>query len=97
MQKTLTQIGQAVAMSQQRLAKDKKDPVAFDPAFISDLERVKLDPRPNTATIFRVDYYRLPDAEVDRLFNYYYDSIALYNEVERHIKRTKADAESLKA
>lgn len=97
MQKTLTQIGQAVAMSQQRLAKDKKDPVAFDPAFIADLERVKLDPRPNTATIFRVDYYRLPDADVDRLFNYYYDSIALYNEVERHIKRTKADAESLKA
>src|SRR5262249_23873241 len=47
--------------------------------------------------IFRVDFYRLPDADVDRLFNYYYDSIALYNEVERHIKKTKADAESLKA
>ena len=30
------------------------------------------------------------------MFNYYYDSIALYGEVERHIKRTKADAESLK-
>src|SRR5262249_31067788 len=27
----------------------------------------------------------------------YYDTIALYNEVERHIKKTKADAESLKA
>src|SRR4029079_4076537 len=97
MQKTLGQIGAAAAMSQQRLAKDKKDALAYDPQFISDLERIKLDPRPDTSKIFRVDYYRLPDADVDRLFNYYYDSVALYNEVERHIKKTKADAESLKA
>lgn len=97
MQKTLTQIGTAMAMSQQRLGKDKKDALAYDPGLIADLEKVKLDPRPDTSKIFRVDYYRLPDADVDRLFNYYYDSIALYNEVERHIKRTKADAESLKS
>jgi hypothetical protein len=97
MQKTLTQIGQAVAISQQRLAKDKKDALAYDPALIADLERVKLDPRPNTATIFRVDYFRLPDADVDKLFNYYYDTIALYGEVERHIRKTHADTESLKA
>src|SRR5262249_1786114 len=29
--------------------------------------------------------------------NYYYDSIALYNEIERHIKKTKADADNLKS
>lgn len=97
MQKTLTQVGTAVAMSQQRLGKDKKDPLAYDPALIADLEKIKLDPRPDTSKIFRVDFYRLPDADVDRLFNYYYDSIALYAEVERHIKKTKADAESLAA
>jgi hypothetical protein len=97
MQKTLTKIGTAVAMSAQRLAKDKKDPLQYDPALISELDGIKLDPRPDTSKIFRVDYYRLPDADVDRLFNYYYDSIALYNEVERHIKKTKADAESLKS
>jgi len=97
MQKTLGQIGAAAAMSQQRLAKDKKDALSYDPQFIADLERVKLDPRPDTSKIFRVDYYRLPDSDVDRLFNYYYDSVALYNEVERHIKKTKADAESLKS
>jgi hypothetical protein len=97
MQKTLTKIGQAVAMSQQRLAAAKKDPLAYDPQLISDLKGVKLDPRPNTATIFRVDYFRLPDADVDKLFNYYYDSIALYTEVEKHIRRTENDAESLKA
>jgi hypothetical protein len=97
MQKTLTKIGQAVAMSQQRLGKDKKDALAYDPQLISDLKSIKLDPRPNTATIFRVDFYRLPDADVDKLFNYYYDSIALYGEVEKHIRRSENDAESLKA
>jgi len=97
MQKTLDLIGGILAGSQARLAKEKKDQLAFDPQLIADLEKVKLDPRPNTAKIFRVDYFRLPDADVDKLFNYYYDSIALYGEVERHIKKTKADAESLKA
>jgi hypothetical protein len=97
MQKTLTQIGQAVAFSQQRLAKDHKDALAYDAQLITDLEGIKLDPRPDTSKIFRVDYYRLPDADVDRLFNYYYDSVALYNEIERHIKKTHADAESLKS
>jgi hypothetical protein len=97
MQKTLTQIGTAVAMSQQRLAAAKKDTLAYDPQLIADLEKIKLDPRPDTGKIFRVDYFRLDDVVVDRLFNYYYDSIALYGEAERHIKRTKADAESLAA
>lgn len=97
MQKTLSQVGTAVAMSQQRQARDKKDLLDYDPALIAELEKVKLDPRPDTSKIFRVDYYRLEDVVVDRLFNYYYDSIALYNEVDRHIKKTHADAESLKA
>jgi hypothetical protein len=97
MQKTLGQIGQSVYASQQRLGKDKKDVLTYDPQLISDLERIKLDPRPNTATIFRVDYYRLPDADVDKLFNYYYDTISLYTEVERHIRKSHADQESLKA
>jgi len=95
MQKTLTQIGTAMALSQQRAAA-KKDTLSYDPQLITDLEKLKLDPRPDTGKIFRVDYYRLDDVVVDRLFNYYYDSIALYGETERHIKRTKADAESLK-
>jgi hypothetical protein len=97
MQKTLSQIGTAVAMSQQHQLRDKHDVLDYDPQLIADLEKVKLDPRPDTSTIFRVDYFRLEDVVVDRLFNYYYDSIALYNEVERHIKKTKADAASLQA
>jgi hypothetical protein len=97
MQKTLTQIAAVMADSRSRLAKDKKDPGTYDPPLIANLEKIKLDPRPNTATIFRVDYFRLPDADVDKLFTYYYNSIALYGEVEKHIKKSKADAESLKS
>jgi len=94
-QKTVTQIGTAVSMSQQRLAAERKDAVAYDPKLIQELEQVKLDPRPDTARLFKVDYHRLPDLAVDRLMNYYYDTITLYGEVERHIKRTKADADAL--
>ncbi len=97
MEKNLTQIGRMVAMSQQRLTAAKKDPLSYDPQLISDLKTIKLDPRPTTATIFRVDFFRLPDADVDKLFNYYYDTIALYAEIERHIRRTDNDQESLKA
>jgi hypothetical protein len=92
MQKTVTQIGSAVAMSQQRLATgEKKDPLSYDPKLISELEMVKLDPRPDTSRIFKVNYYLLEDLAIDRLMNYYYDTINLYGEVERHIKRTHAD------
>ncbi len=97
MQKTVTQIGSAVAMSQQRLAGEKKDPLSYDPRLISDLEMVKLDPRPDTSRIFKVNYYLLEDLAVDRLMNYYYDTINLYGEVERHIKRTHADKATLEA
>jgi hypothetical protein len=97
MQKTVAQIGTSVALSQQRMAADKKDSTSFDLKLIEDLEKVKLDPRPDTSRIFKTDYARLEDLAIDRLMNYYYDSIALYGEVERHIKRTKADRESLEA
>ena len=97
MQKTLTQIAAVMSDSRSRLAKDKKDPGSYDPPLIANLEKIKLDPRPNTATIFRVDYFRLPDADVDKLFTYYYNTIALYGEVEKHVKKSKADADALKA
>jgi hypothetical protein len=97
MQKTVTQIGTAAAMSQQRLTAEKKDMLAYDPRLIADLEKVKLDPRPDTTRIFKTDYARLEDLAVDRLMSYYYDTIALYSEVERHIKRTHADQQALEA
>jgi hypothetical protein len=97
MQKTVTQIGTAVALSQQRLAAEKRDALAYDGKLIADLDNVKLDPRPDTSRLFKVDYYRLEDLAVDRLMNYYYDTIALYNEVERHVKRSRADKKELEA
>jgi hypothetical protein len=97
MQVTVSKIGSAVAMSQQRLAGQKLDALSYDPKLIADLEMVKLDPRPDTSRIFRVNYYMLPDLAVDRLMNYYYDAINLYGEVERHVKRTKADKATLES
>jgi hypothetical protein len=95
MQKTVTQIGTAVNLSQQRMAAERKEPLSYDAKLIDELEKVKLDPRPNTTGLFKVDYNRLEDLAVDRLMSYYYDTINLYNEVERHIKRTRADKKEL--
>jgi hypothetical protein len=97
MQKTITEITTKVNMSSQRLAATKQEPLAFDYKLIEDLEQVKLDPRPDTSRIFKVNYYLLEDLAIDRLMNYYYDTIILFGEVERHIKRTKADKSVLEA
>ena len=97
MQKTITEITTYVNMSSQRLAATKQEPLAFDYKLIEDLEQVKLDPRPDTSRIFKVNYYLLEDLAIDRLMNYYYDTIILFGEVERHIKRTKADKSVLEA
>ncbi len=96
-QKIVTQIGTPVSLSQQRLAAGRMDLLSYDPQLIDDLEKVKLDPRPDTSRVFKVDYFRLEDLAVDRLMTYYYDTIALYGEVERHIKRTRADRQVLEA
>jgi hypothetical protein len=97
MQKTLGQINGVVNQSRQRLQAAKKDAFSYDPQLTADLEKIPLDPRPSTDKIFRADYMRLPDITVDQLFNYYYDTLVLYGEIERHVKRTKADNESLTA
>jgi len=97
MQKTISQIGSAVARSQDRMGAAKQDATAFDYKLVEDLEQVRLDPRPDTSRIFKVNYYLLEDLAIDRLMNYYYDAIVLYGEVERHIKRTKADKTVLEA
>jgi hypothetical protein len=97
MNKTITQITSIVNMSSQRLAASKQDPLAFDYKLIEELDKVKLDPRPDTSRIFKVNYFLLEDLAIDRLMNYYYDTITLFGEVERHVKRTKADKSVLEA
>ena len=97
MHKTVKQIATAVALSQQRLRAAKMDRLAYDPQLISELEKIKLEPRPGTSQIFRVDYSRMPDLAVDNLMTYYYDTISLYSEVERHVKKSQADKASLEA
>jgi hypothetical protein len=93
--KSVSQIGGAVAVSQQRAQAAKLDRLAFDPKLIEDLEKVKVDPRPDTSRIFKVDYFRMSDLAVDNLMAYYYDTIALYGEVERFVKKSNADKDSL--
>jgi hypothetical protein len=95
MHKSVSQIGSAVAQSQQRAQAAKQDRLAFDPKLIEELEKVPVDPRPDTSRIFRVDYFRMSDMAVDNLMSYYYDTIALYGEVERFVKKSKADKDSL--
>jgi hypothetical protein len=95
MQKTITQVNGAIQASLQRGAAEKRPPFSYDPKLIEDLEKLKLDPRPDTSKIFKTDYFRLEDLAVDRLMTYYYDSINLYGEVERFVKKTKADKDSL--
>jgi hypothetical protein len=95
MHKTVTQVAAAIAMSSQR--QPDKTRVIYDPKLIEDLEKIKLDPRPDTSRVFKVDYYRMPDVAVDNLMSYYYDTIAVYGEVERFVRRSKADKASLEA
>lgn len=93
-QKNVTSIRDAVAMSQQRT---KGDILGYDPQLIEQLAKLDLKNKPSTVRIFKVDYYRLPDLVVDNMMSYYYDSIALYGEVDDHVRRTQADRESLEA
>jgi hypothetical protein len=97
MHKTVTQMGTAVAMATQRAQAERKDRLSYDPRLIEELEKVKLEPRPDTTKIFKVDYFRLHDNVVDSLMTYYYDTLAVYGEVERFVKKTKADKASLEA
>lgn len=97
LQKKIAQVSNAVTMSRQRLGAAKKDPFSYDPQLTADLEKIPLDPRPSTEKIFRTNYMGFEDMVVDSLFNYYYDTLALYGEIERHVKRTKNDADALAA
>jgi hypothetical protein len=90
--KNVSSIRDAVALSQQRT---KGDNLGFDPQLIDQLAKLDLKNKPSTLRIFKVDYYRLPDLVVDNLMSYYYDSIALYGEVDEHVRRTQADKASL--
>lgn len=92
-QKNITSIRDAVAMSHQRT----KDLLAYDPKLVEEFAQLDLKNKPNTTRIFKVDYYRLPDLVVDNLMSYYYDSLALYNQVDDHVKRTVADKDALEA
>ena len=90
--KNVSAVRDAVALSQQRT---KGDNLGFDLQLIDQLSKLDLKNKPSTVRMFKVDYYRLPDLVVDNMMAYYYDSIALYGEVDEHVRRTTADKASL--
>ncbi len=50
---------------------------------------------PETQAIFHTNYYRLTDLAIDRLFNYYNDTLRLYRMVRDHAKRSEGDKEAI--
>lgn len=92
-QKNVSAVRDAVALSQQRT----KELLAFDPKLVEDLAKLDLKNKPSTTRIFKVDYYRLPDLVVDNLMSYYYDALALYGQVDAHVRQTTADKDVLEA
>ncbi len=51
--------------------------------------------KPDTYKIFHTNYAHFEDATVERLFTYYDKTIRLYDEIQRHAKRTAQDKDSL--
>ncbi len=51
--------------------------------------------KPDTYKIFHTNYAHFEDATVERLFTYYDRTIRLYDDIQRHAKRTAADKDAI--
>jgi hypothetical protein len=51
--------------------------------------------RPDDAKLFRTNYARLEDIAISELFGYYNSTIKLYDEVEKHIRRSKNEKQAI--
>jgi hypothetical protein len=51
--------------------------------------------KPDTQKIFHTNYYHLEDVAIERLFQYYNDTIILYDLIQQHAKRTDADKDAI--
>ena len=91
----LEKIDAALVASQTRLRKARQGVVSFDPALTKALAAIDLGPKPAVNRMLKADYYRLPDTLVDPLMQYYYESSALYRDLEMHVKRSKADEQAI--
>jgi len=53
--------------------------------------------KPDTQKIFHTNYMHFEDPAIERLFNYYNHSIALFDMVNQHAKKTETDKASIEA
>ena len=88
MSKKLNAINERVASSTEAAKNNADIQLAAD---LGSLDLKK----PDTDKIFKTNYYYMDDLSVDLLFNYYNDTIALYNLVAVHARKTEADKESI--
>jgi hypothetical protein len=51
--------------------------------------------KPDTSKIFHTNYYHLEDIAIDRLMNYYNNTIKLYDAIPKHAKRTDTNKEMI--
>lgn len=88
MAKTLTLINDRIGTSADF---SKGNP---DVQLASDLGSLDLK-KPETDKIFKTNYYYLEDLVIDRLFNYYNDTIILYGLIAQNAKKTENDKDAI--
>jgi hypothetical protein len=88
MSKRLVSINEKINASQEA---SKGNPDVELAAELGSLELKK----PDTDKIFKTNYYDMEDLVIDRLFNYYNDTIILYALINQHSKKTENDKEAI--
>lgn len=53
--------------------------------------------KPDTQSIFHTNYYRLEDLTIETLFNYYNDTVVLYDRIAANAKKTDADRDAIQS
>jgi len=79
---------------QAEAARTGKQAAIPDMKLIEELKALDLSV-PVTDNLFRTNYYHMKDLAIERLFTFYYNTIALYERTTTHIKRTEADKDLL--
>ncbi len=90
MAKTLQKINDRIAQSPGAM-KPAPDP---DPKLSEDLGTLSLK-EPDNKSVFHTNYFRMEDLAVDRLLNYYNDTITLYKLIREDSKKTEGDKEAI--
>lgn len=61
-----------------------------DFGLIDALKAIKLDP-PSQQKIFHTNYARFENLTIEELFNYYNDTVALYEQIKRHVTQSEKE------